>query len=49
LQDPRKNRSFQLGKLNVVGNAEEKEDISESLIFVEFVSGNWPAREKYQE
>lgn len=40
LQDLRKNRSFQLGKLNVVGSVEGREDILESLIFVEFVSEN---------
>jgi hypothetical protein len=38
LQDQRKNPSFLLGKLSVVGSVEGKLDISDVLIFAEFVS-----------
>ncbi len=40
LQDQKRNRNFQPGKLSDAGNAEEKEDIFENLIFAEFVSEN---------
>jgi hypothetical protein len=49
LQDQKRNRNFQRGRLSDAGSAEENAAIFESLIFAGFVSGNWPVREKFQE
>jgi hypothetical protein len=34
--------------LGVAGSAEEKEGISENLIFAGFAFGNWPVKEKFR-